>query len=152
MQLTHRRTIGGRAWLSIRLKSVQQEKALVLWANTSLGLLLHWWHANKQQRGRGNIGKDALQTLPVLDVSKLTTKQLASAVSLFDAMSGKALLPFHEIHCDPVRSELDEKFCRDVLGLPSSLYKAGGPLELLRMKLANEPSIRGSKDDKDDSD
>ena len=53
MQFTPRRTIGGRAWLSIRLASVEQEKALVLWANTSLGMLLHWWHSNKQQSGRG---------------------------------------------------------------------------------------------------
>ena len=53
MQFTPRRTIGGRAWLSIRLSSVEQEKALVLWANTSLGMLLHWWHSNKQQSGKG---------------------------------------------------------------------------------------------------
>ena len=52
MQFTPRKTIGGRAWLSISLSSVDQEKALVVWANTSLGLLLHWWHANKQQGGK----------------------------------------------------------------------------------------------------
>lgn len=53
MQFTPRPTIGGRAWLSIKLPSVELEKALVLWANTSLGLLLRWWHSNKQQSGRG---------------------------------------------------------------------------------------------------
>ena len=47
MQFTPRKTIGGRAWLSILLKSKDLEKALVLWANTSLGLLLRWWHSNK---------------------------------------------------------------------------------------------------------
>jgi hypothetical protein len=36
MQFTPRRSIGGRAWLSISLSSAEQEKALVLWANTSL--------------------------------------------------------------------------------------------------------------------
>jgi hypothetical protein len=55
MQFTPRKTIGGRAWLSIRLPSVEQEKALVLCANTSLGMLLRWWHSNKQQSGRGSI-------------------------------------------------------------------------------------------------
>ena len=64
MQYTPRRTIGGRAWLSIALPSVELEKALVVWSNTSLGLLLHWWHANKQQSGRGSVGKEALKTLP----------------------------------------------------------------------------------------
>jgi hypothetical protein len=42
MQFTPTRTIGGRAWISIRLKTAEQEKALVLWANTSIGLLLHF--------------------------------------------------------------------------------------------------------------
>jgi hypothetical protein len=36
-----------------------------------MGLFLHWWHANKQQGGRGNIGKSALQNLPILDGTAL---------------------------------------------------------------------------------
>ena len=145
IQFTPRRTIGGRAWLSIRLASVEQEKALVLWANTSLGMLLHWWHANKQQPGRGSIGKSALQSLPILDVTELSTPRLEAAVQLFDAMSGLSLLPLHEIDKDLVRRDLDHAFARDVLGLPEKFGEAGGPLELLRMKLAREPSILGSK-------
>jgi hypothetical protein len=145
MQFTPRRTIGGRAWLSIRLASVEQEKALVLWANTSLGLLLRWWHSNKQQSGRGNIGKSTLQTLPILDVTALTPQQLDAAVKIFDAMSGQPLLPLHEMDKDPVRRELDERFARDVLGLAESILVQDGPLEVLRMKLSREPSVRGSK-------
>jgi hypothetical protein len=145
MQFTPRRTIGGRAWLSIRLSSAEQEKALVLWANTSLGLLLHWWHANKQQSGRGSIGKASLQFLSVLDVTTLKPEQLDQAVKLFDTISGKELRPLHEIDVDPVRRELDEKFMRDVLGLMVPSLVSGGALELLRMKLSREPSIRGSK-------
>jgi surface antigen len=145
MQFTPSRTIGGRAWLSISLSSAEQEKALVLWANTSLGLLLHWWHANKQQAGRGNIGKSALQTLPILDVTALKPSQLDEAVKLFDAMNGKPLLPMNEIDRDPIRKELDEKFVRNVLGLTETLLIHGGPLELLRMKLSREPSICGKK-------
>ena len=145
MQFTPRKAIGGRAWLSIRLASVEQEKALVVWANTSLGLLLRWWHSNKQQSGRGSIGKSALQTLPVLDVTVLKPKQLAEAVALFDAMCGQPLLTVNEIDKDPVRKELDEKFGRKVLGLSASMFAPGSAFEILRMKLAAEPSIRGSK-------
>lgn len=145
MQFTPRRTIGGRAWLSIRLPSVEQEKALVLWGNTSMGLLLHWWHANKQQSGRGSGGVLSLQTQPVLDVTALTPQQLAEAVMLFDAMSGKELLPLHEMDKDPVRKELDEEFARNVLALPIPIVVSRGPLELLRMKLSREPSVRGKK-------
>lgn len=145
MQLTPRKAIGGRAWLSIRMSSLELEKALVLWANTSLGMLLRWWHSNKQQSGRGNIGKTALQSMPIMYVTALTSKQLEKAAELFDQMSDKSLLPLHEIDKDSVRHELDERFGREVLGLPASLFASGGPLEILRMKLAQEPSIRGNK-------
>ena len=145
MQFTPRKTIGGHAWPSISLSSMDQEKALVLWANTSLGLLLHWWHANRQQAGRGRIGKKMLHTLPILDVTALDPKSLAEAVKLFDAMSKKPLLPLHEIDEDPIRKKLDEAFARNVLRLPEPILASGGPLELLRKKLSREPSIRGSK-------
>lgn len=145
MQFTPRKTIGGHAWLSIGLSSIELEKALVLWANTSLGLLLHWWHASKQQSGRGRIGKSMLHTLPILDVTVLEPNLLAEAVKLFDAMNEQPLLPLHKLDGDPVRKELDEAFARNVLRLPESILTSGGPLELIREKLSREPSIRGSK-------
>jgi hypothetical protein len=145
MQFTPRRTIGGRAWQSIQLPSVKEEKALVLWANTSIGFLLHWWHANKQQPGRGSIGKSAMQHLPILDVTALEPSQLDTAADIFDATCSLHLMPLHEIDRDHVRRELDNEFARKVLMLPETLIAPDGPLELLRMKLAQEPSILGSK-------
>jgi len=145
MQFTPRSAIGGRAWLSIKMSSLNLEKALVLWANTSLGMLLRWWHSNKQQSGRGNIGKTALQSMPTMDVSALKPAQLEKAAKLFDETSGKRMLPLHQIDKDTIRKELDEQFGREVLGLPASLFASGGPVEILRLKLAQEPSIRGNK-------
>src|SRR5207253_187667 len=80
------------------------------------------WHSNKQQSGRGSIGKSALQTMPILDVTALTPAQLAEAVRLFEAMSGAALLPVHEMDHDPVRRALDERFGREVLGWAGGLW------------------------------
>jgi hypothetical protein len=145
MQFTPRKTIGGRAWTSIRLKSAELEKALVLWGNTSLGLLLHWWHANKQQSGRGNIGVTALESLPIFDVTSLSKKQLKKASKIFDEFAERELRPFFEIGKDQVRQELDKKFFSEVLGFEDYILQPGGPLELLRNKLAEEPSIRGGK-------
>lgn len=145
MQFTPRRTIGGCAWLSIKLATVEQEKVLVVWGNTSLGLLLRWWHSNKQQSGRGRIGKQGLHTLPILDIAALTPTQIDEAVKIFDVMSNQELLPMHEIDIDSVRKELDEQFGRTILGLPESVLAEGGPLEILRMKLSQEPSVRGQK-------
>jgi hypothetical protein len=145
MQFTPRRTIGGRAWTSIQLATEDQEKALVLWGNTSLGLLVHWWIANKQQAGRGNVTPNVLEHLPIWDVTALKPDQLKKAAKVFDEVCRKQLLPIHEIDIDPTRKELDERFAREVLGLSESITQSGGPLELLRMKLAQEPSIRGNK-------
>lgn len=60
-------------------------------------------------------------------------------------MSDKQLLALHEIDTDPVRKELDEQFARKVLGLAEPFLVQDGPLDILRMKLAREPSVRGQK-------
>jgi hypothetical protein len=145
MQLTAKKTIGGRAWPSIKMDTVDQEKVLVLWANSSFGLLLHWWHANKQQAGRGSIGISALESLPVLDITKLSEEQIAKAVAIFDDMKHKELRPINEIAKDAIRAEIDTRLATEVLGFPPELVSLGGPLALLRQKLALEPSIAGSK-------
>ena len=145
MQFTSKHTIGGRAWPSINLANEEQEKALTLWANSSLGILLHWWYANKQQAGRGNIGVSALASLPVLDVTKLSPQTLTKAVIIFDEMKHRELRPINEINIDTVRHEIDTRIGTEVLGFPKELVAPDGPLALLREKLALEPSITGSK-------
>ncbi len=145
MQFTRKKTIGGRAWPSIKLASEEQEKVLVLWANSSLGLLLHWWYANKQQAGRGSIGILALESLPVLDVTKLSKNALSKAVAIFDDVKNEELRPVNEIAQDSVRAEIDTRLVTEVLGFPPELAAPDGPLALLRQKLALEPSIAGSK-------
>ncbi len=145
MQFTNRKTIGGRAWPSIKLASAEQERALTLWANSTFGLLLHWWHANKQQAGRGSIGVSALGSLPVLDVTKLSKKALSKAVGIFDDTKHKELRPVNEIAQDSVRHEIDRRLTTEVLGFPLELAAPDGPLALVRQKLALEPSIAGAK-------
>jgi hypothetical protein len=145
MQFTSKKTIGGRAWPSIRLATIEHEKALVLWGNSSLGLLLHWWHANKQQAGRGSIGISSLESLPVLDVTTLSKEALTKAVAIFDDMKYKELRPVNEIEQDAIRAEIDTRLATEVLGFPPELVAPDGPLALLREKLGLEPSITGSK-------
>lgn len=142
MQFTQIRTIGGTAWLSLILPNVESEKAMVAWANSTLGLLMYWWHASRQQSGRGRLTKTTLYTLPVLDITSLRPDQLTAAVALFDDMCEQPLKPVHQIADDPVRRELDERFVREVLDLPESFFE---PLDLLRRKLSKEPSIHGGK-------
>jgi len=143
MQYTPERAIGGRAWPSIKLSSAAMEKALVLWGNTSLGVLLYWWYASKAQPGRGSILRSKLASFPVLDVKSLSKDQLRSAVAIFADLGDAELLPADQIDKDDSRKKLDERFGLEVLGLPKSLFATGNSFELLRRKLAAEPSIRG---------
>ncbi len=145
IQFTERKTIGGRAWISIQLPTQAHEKALVLWGNTLLGMLMFWWHSSKQQRRRGILTKSTLQTLPILDVTALDNSQLKRAAQIFDEMNQLPLKPLHELDIDDNRKTLDRRFYGEVLGLPDSILADGGPLDILRRKLCREPSIRGSK-------
>ena len=145
MQFTNKNTIGGRAWPSVKLANAAQEKALVLWANSSLGFLLHWWFANKQQAGRGSVGISALESLPVLDVTKLTEEELVKTTTIFEDLKHKELKPVNEICNDLSRREIDERLYGEILGFPREILSTDGPLALLRQKLAMEPSINGGK-------
>jgi hypothetical protein len=145
MQFTPRKAMGGRAWLSISLETAAKEKALVLWGNSTLGMLMYWWRANKQQSGRGSIAVGALKALPVLNVNELSAKQLAKAVEIFDRMQTRRLLPLNEIDRDENRHEIDRLLAVDVLGLAPWIIEPDGPLDLLRRKLAIEPSVHGAK-------
>jgi hypothetical protein len=136
MQFTSRKTIGGHAWPSIKLANTEQEKALTLWGNSTLGLLLHWWYVNKQQAGRGRSGVSALASMPVMEVTKLSKDALSEAVAIFDDMKYRELKPLNEIDKDLVRMEIDKRLCKDVLGFSEELLVSGGPLDLIRKKLA----------------
>jgi hypothetical protein len=144
MQFSQQVSLGGRAWLSIQLPSPDLEKALVLWGNSTLGLLIHWLYSNRQHAGRGSIGREPLPDLPALDVRALSREQLKEAVAAFDELSSLPLLPIYQLDKDPVRALLDERLGRGVLGLEAN-HLAG--IDLLRRKLAAEPSLRGGKDD-----
>jgi hypothetical protein len=76
----------------------------------------------------------------------LSPGQLAAAVAIFDDLKSENLLPINEIHIDPIRRALDERFATEVFGLPVAWTQPSGTLELLRAKLSNEPAITGTKD------
>ena len=145
MQFTSRKTVGGRAWISIQLPTPEHEKALVLWSNTLLGILMFWWHASRQQPGRGILTKTTLRSLPILDVTALSPAQLQRAAQIFDETCQLPLKPVHELDIDENRKLLDRRFYCEVLGLPDAILADGGPLDILRQKLCREPSVRGSK-------
>ena len=143
--MTDRPCIGGQAWPSVIFENREHEYAFALWSNSTLGLLLHWWVANKTQSGRGRTTVTGIPKIPTLDVRTLTDEQKASAKTVFEALQERRFLPFDQIDEDPARAELDRRLLVDVLGLPETLCEADGPIDLLRRKLAREPQIHGGK-------
>lgn len=143
--MTERKCIGGRAWPSVIFENPAQEYAFALWCNSTLGLLLHWWTSNKTQSGRGTTTVTEIPHIPALDVRALSADQHLAARAAFHALQDRRFLPFDQIDEDPARAELDRRLLVDVLGLPESLCKAGGTMDLLRRKLAAEPQVHGGK-------
>ena len=143
--MTERKCIGGRAWPSVIFENPDHEYAFALWSNSTLGLLLHWWVSNKTQSGRGTTTVTGIPRIPTLDVRALTAEQHERAREAFERLRDERFLPFDQIDEDPAREALDRALVVDVLGLPESLCAPGGPLDLLRRKLAAEPQIHGGK-------
>lgn len=140
--------IGGHAWPSIILPENERatwDPAFCVWGNSTLGIFLFWWEANRQQGGRGRTSVTALPNLPTLDLRALGDDQLAAAARIFEDMKHCPMLPVNQIDEDPVRAELDRRLLTEVLGLPEKLCAPDGPMDLLRRKLAAEPSIHGGK-------
>lgn len=143
--MTERRCIGGSAWPSVIFNDTEHEFAFALWCNSTLGLLMHWWVSNKTQSGRGRTSVTGIPEIPTLDIITLSPQQIIDAKNAFEAMRNRRFLPFDQIDEDPARAELDRRLLVDVLGLPESVCEDGGPIDLLRRKLAKEPQIHGGK-------
>ncbi len=135
-------TIGGTAWPNVRPKNKKHEAAILLWANSTPGLLL-WWHsASRQQSGRSRITISQLPELPMLDTRHMSAKQHQLAARIFARFKRKTFLPANEAYHDQTRHELDRAVLVELLGLPESILD---PLDLLRRKWCFEPSVHGGK-------
>jgi hypothetical protein len=143
--MTPERTIGGRAWPSLMFEHKNQEFTFALWSNSTFGLLCHWWMSNKTQAGRGTSTVTSIPAITTLDVRALSDAQHVEAKRVFERLSSLRLLPFDQVDEDDARAEIDRCLLVEVLGLNPALCAAGGPMELLRRKLAAEPQIHSKK-------
>ena len=140
--ITHEPSIGGRAWPNFLCAERCWEAPLVLWANTTFGLVSFWWIGTRQQQGRAMLTISRLPSLPSLDPRSLTEQQLDHAKAIFDDFESRRLLPANEAWRDEVRQELDRAVLIDLLGLPEDIME---PLALLRRQWCAEPSVHGGK-------
>ena len=113
-----------------------------LWMNSTLGLLCFWWHANRQQSGRGTTSISAIDSLPILDLRVLSDDQLATAERIFEEFRDKEFLPAYLADADPNRDLLDRRVVMDMLGFDEDIYLA---VRRLAQKWCAEPSVHGGK-------
>ena len=140
--LTDQKTIGGRAWPNIIFDDERLESPFILWENSSLGLLLFWWHSNRQQDGRGVTTISAIESLPILDLRALTDAQLVTAQEIFDEFRELELQPAYLADADANRALLDRRVVCDMLGFEDAVYEG---VRMLAAKWCAEPSVHGGK-------
>ena len=139
---TEGKSVGGTAWPNVTFPDAQFDYAFSIWCNSTLGLISHWWHANRQQGGRGRTTIRAIPALPVLDLHALTDEQMQTAKAIFHEMKDKELKPAYLADADPNRALLDRRVVCDLLGFDEETYEA---VRRLSAKWCAEPSVRGGK-------
>ena len=142
VSITEVPTIGGRAWPNVRFDDERFDYAFAIWGNCTLGLICHWWHANRQVAGRGTTSIRSAESLPVLDLRTLTDAQLTTAEDIFDEFRHKELKPAYIADADPSRALLDKRVVCDLLGFGEDVYEA---VRRLSAKWCAEPSVHGGK-------
>ena len=135
--------LGIRSWNTLKLRGSLQacmscEKALTLWFNSTLGLLLRVLHGNRPYLGRVSLPIEVLRELPVLDVRRLTPANLSSIDRLWEEIAPRSLLPFANAEADDTRKIIDERIGTELFQLNQ---QAIDELHALRRRLVAEPMI-----------
>lgn len=136
--LTDEPMIGFSSWITLLPinPALGKEEALCLWLNSTLGLLLRIFHANRPYLGRSRLPHELARDLPVIDIDSLSNIQGRTAKRIFDGMKQSELRGFSELATDPVRRELDHRFLGEVLGLD-----ANSAIDRLASFLNLEPTL-----------
>lgn len=139
--LTTTPMLGIRSWVTLKVRTPAQgkEEALCLWLNSALGFVVRILHANRPYSGRSSLTHTSSRTLPVLDVDSLSPDQLMAAAGIFADLKRRPLKRLLKMHEDPARQELNDSFCKEVLGID--------PVKARRLAamLVLEPTINGGK-------
>ena len=116
----------------LQVDSIETEKAIAVWINSSLGFLTILGQRTSTRGGWIAMKKADLRDLPILDPRQLTDAQLKDLSDLFDKLTGAEFERLPQMANCPARTALDDGIS-DILGLPD--------LRRLRVLLASEPVV-----------
>ena len=119
-------------WWSVRNSTDAVEKALVVWMNSSIGILALLAKRNTTHGGWVALKKADLKNLPILDPRRLSDDQLDRLAGLFDELVDVDFERLPDMTKCPARTALDDGLS-DILGLPD--------LSTLRLLIATEPVV-----------
>ena len=139
---TDSESMGGRVWPNVTFSDKRFDYAFLVWGNCTLGLLLYWWHSNRQQSSKASVTISTAESLPVLDLRTLTATQLHTAEAIFNELRDRELKPAYLADADANRALLDRRVLCDLLGFDEDAYTA---VRRLAAKWCAEPSIHGGK-------
>ena len=124
----------GNTWWALKPNKLnrQKQEALLLWLNSSLSLLLVFGRRVITQGAWMQMKQPAWESMPVLDVRALSTKQLATLSAHYRALSGEELQPLAQLKTDPVRCKIDAAIGQ-TLGIPDLVF--------IRELLEREPGL-----------
>ena len=109
------------------------------------GILAYWWIANKAQSGRGSVTTSRLASLTCIDPRSFDDNELLEIDAFFDASKTLPLMDIHECVGDPNRAAIDRFVIEKMLKPSGALAEQVDAMQLVRAKLAAEPTVRGGR-------
>ena len=125
----------GNTWWAFKSElSEKQEKALLLWLNSTPSLLLTLARRVTTNGAWVQVKKPQWSAMPVLNVRSLPAKTLTKLAAAYDKLCGQELQALAKLDTDPARAGIDNALSL-ALGLPD--------MKTLRQLLAREPGLTG---------
>lgn len=146
--LTPAPTLGGRAWPSFTLHAEGEPAVermdwvypVLLWANTTLGLMSFYTLGTRAQAVRSSLSLTRQPDLPVLDPRTLTPGQIAEAAAIFGEFKDREFLPARKAAWDETRRDLDAAVLTRLLGFGDETLER---VEVIRDQWCREPHLTG---------
>lgn len=126
--------LGNTWWTFLTDLTIEQKKALALWFNSSLGILMVYGNRVITEGPWVQMKKPAWETMPILDVRKLDPKQVSKLAAGYERLETQELQSISKLATDQTRAAIDDTLSV-ALGLPK--------LDNLREMLRFEPGLTG---------
>ncbi len=106
----------GNTWWALKSDALgaDQEKALLLWLNSSLALLLYFGRRVVTRSAWMQMKQPAWESMPVLDVRRLSEPRIRRLAAHYDRLSNQKLDPLARLNSDPVRRAIDNAIAKAI--------------------------------------